>query len=252
MSDPVFYGKPLTFNPRNHRYYWDGQPVPSVTTIISRLNKPLLIQWAANCAVEHIESAYHSNLGALPKDVWESAKKAHEVIRDTAGDVGTMVHDYARCALGNLPLPDTSEFPEQALKALRALGQWRGENKVEPIAVERRVMSRKLMVAGTCDYYGHINGRRACLDFKTGNGVYDEAWWQTSGYDDLLAEELDLGEPLDRWIIHLNKTTGECVPHLRNAREDHEQDRAVWRNLVALDAALRVARKHPQPKKKAA
>lgn len=265
-TEPVeFYGKPLVFNPKSHRYYWDGRPVPSVTTIIGRLNKPLLIQWAADCAVEHIEDGINRAVASgAPLELLDfspmldGARKAHAVKRDTAGDIGTFVHKYARAMLAggadrreldHLTLP-IDQAGRQALKAIDAFESWLRKHKVEPFALERRVFSREQMYAGTCDFYGAIDGRIGYLDFKTGNGVYDEAWWQLSGYEDALTEELHVRGHY-RWVVHLNKNTGECEVHERGP-EDNAADLMVWRGLVALDRALRQARKHPQPRRRAA
>lgn len=249
MADPVFYGKPLRFNPNDHRYYWDGKPVPSVTTIINRLSKPLLIQWAADCAVKYIREAVDdSGLVSFSDALYERARKAHETIRDTAGDIGTAVHQYARAALTGKPEP--RDLPPGAIEACAAFWLWVERHRIEPIAVERRVFSRRHMYAGTCDFFGRINGMLSVLDFKTGKGVYDEAWWQTSGYELALCEELPIEEPVIRWIVHLDKNTGECTAHMRDVA-DGVLDMQVWRSLVELDKALRTARKHPQPKKAA-
>lgn len=250
MTDLFFYGKPLRFNPNNHRYYWDEKPVPSVTTIINRLSKPMLIQWAADMAVEKIKQWPEGQ----PID-WEVARKAHQTIKEEAGDVGKIVHRYAQAILeGKGPPigPAAEVVPIEAVKAIAAFHDWHKQHKVEPIAVERRVFSQGYGYAGTCDFFGRIDGRMSVLDFKTGNGVYDEAWWQVSAYDLALREEMQSAEFMTRWIVHLNKTTGECVPHCRDNIDDHAADVTVWRQLVGLDAALRAARKHPQAKRKAA
>jgi len=238
---PLFYGKPLIFREKAHRYYWDGQPVPSVTTIINRLNKPLLIQWAANCAVDHLVKLAECGVPLSAADI-EAARKAHATIRDEAGDVGKEVHEWARryflrMKFPAVPLPPEPEHP-QARAALAAFRDWAAEHRFAPIGVERRVFSRAHMYAGTCDFFGRIDDRLVVLDFKTGNGVYDEAWYQMGGYEVALREELGLYERPEHWLIHLNKNTGECTPY---ARGEHETGAAiaVWHSLVALDKAIR-------------
>lgn len=250
----MFYGRELRFNPNNHRYYWDDKPVPSVTTIINRLSKPLLIQWAADMAVNHIEGA----LARGSEDmgfICQEARKAHERIRDEAGDIGSLVHNHARKMLDpswRSTHGDDQKIAKhpQAVQALRALASWVVQHKIEPIGIERRVMSVKQLYAGTVDFVGRIDGKLGVLDFKTGNGVYDEAWWQTCGYVDALVEEgvLDPDKTyLTRWIVHLSKADGSFTVHERG--EADAADYSVWRGLVQTDKALRVARKHPQPKR---
>ncbi|NIV32424.1 MAG: hypothetical protein GWN58_24180, partial [Anaerolineae bacterium] len=78
----MFYGKPLIYHHGRHMYFWGGEHVPSVTTIIKRLDKPGLVQWAADCAVEYIKAK-----GTFDgSDVWgvssfdlDNARKAHRV-----------------------------------------------------------------------------------------------------------------------------------------------------------------------------
>jgi hypothetical protein len=248
----MFYGKLLEFNPRNHRYTWDGKPVPSVTTIINRLGKgDALVQWAANCAVEHIEAnfdpvAWGEAPEALFGEVCKEARFAHKQKKDAAADIGTRVHEYAKLILQGKNPPEPLDGPAE--KAIRAFWRWVEQHRIEPHGIERRVMSAEHHYAGTTDFYGMIDGRWSVLDFKTGKGVYDEAWWQTSAYDMALREEIG-GPAAVRWIVHLNKETGECTSHCRASPEDHYGDMMVWTSLLHLDKALRAARKHPQPKK---
>ncbi len=245
-----FYGKPLVFNPRNHRYTWDGKPVPSVTTILNRLGKgDALVQWAANCAVDHIKAHIESARDVSEAlAVLEEARKAHTIKKDGAADIGSRVHAYAQMVLQGKTPPEPLDGPAQ--RGIEAFWRWVEQHRIEPIAVERRVMSRTHMYAGTCDFYGRIDGKLAVLDFKTGNGVYDEAWWQTSGYVMALYEELEQPIPA-RWVVHLNKTTGEMTAHCRDSQGDALNDMWVWQTLVALDKAIRAARKHPQPRRAA-
>jgi hypothetical protein len=265
----VFYGKPLVFNEKNHCYYWDGQPLPSVTTIINRLSKPLLIQWAADMAVEHVRKCFEADASEFVvkpiQEVLEEARLAHQNIKEEAGDIGRLVHARARAMLDPKWVPNREVDSEiakhpQAVKALRALQEWKSAHKIEPIGIERRVMSAKQLYAGTVDFVGRIEGKLGVLDFKTGNGVYDEAWWQTCGYVDALVEEQVLlgdsilscgpvgGYPnVSRWIVHLSKKDGSFTVHERGEQDKPDFD--VWRALVAADKALRKARKHPQPKR---
>jgi hypothetical protein len=257
----MFYGKPLTFNPNNHRYYWDGQPVPSVTTIIRRLDKPALIQWAADMAVQHIlakQAELQSGLTVLSA-LCEEARKAHATIRDAAGDVGNQLHAYAKKRMEGKSVADlTGSITLQAAQAIDAFEKWLREHKIEPLGIERKVMSAKSLYAGTLDFYGRIDGEYALLDFKTGNGVYDEAWFQMGGYDDALAEEWgytqifgDAKVPkLAHWIIHLGKNNGQFAAY-RRGPEETEAARQVWRSLVQLDKCIRSMPKMPKAKRAA-
>jgi hypothetical protein len=104
--------------------------------------------------------------------------------------------------------------------------------------LERRVMSRTHLYAGTTDRWGIIDGHQAVLDFKTGGGVYDEAWYQCAGYELALREELKIAEPIWHYVIHLDKSTGKCTPHVRGP-EATAAAKEAWLHLVALDKAIR-------------
>lgn len=238
-ESPILYGKPLVFKERQHRYFWDGKPVPSVTTILNRLAKPALIQWAADCAVEHIrangdESTREPGLLLVTDAHLTEARKAHARIRDEAGDIGTQLHEYARASLaGQMPaLPDN----EVVRKVIGALNDWRSKHDIQPIGLERRIMSLRHWYAGTLDFFGKIDGKLCVLDFKTGSGIYDEFWLQTAGYDIALTEELLLPVDLDRWIVRLDKKTGEFDAVKKPASTIHIE---AWLSVVAFDRNAR-------------
>jgi hypothetical protein len=183
----MFYGRPLTYEHKRHMYFWGGQHVPSVTTIIKRLDKPGLLQWAADMAVGHIreqwaaEEAGRINVNWL--ECFEQARKAHAAKRDAAADIGTVLHDIAEHVqsgrqpgpelVGKLPVEDQLIASNCAI----ALQEWMAAQRFGTADLERRVFSKELMYAGRCDRFGLINGHMAVLDFKSGGDkIYPETW----------------------------------------------------------------------------
>ena len=68
-----------------------GTLVPGVTTILnSVLDKPFLVKWAYNCGCQGID---------------------YRKVRDTAADIGTLVHYSILCDLKN-EKPDLSEYSQ--------------------------------------------------------------------------------------------------------------------------------------------
>jgi hypothetical protein len=243
---PVFYGKPLIFYPNSHRYKYDGQWVPAVTTILNRLAKPALIQWAADQAVEHIirecpriDENVDQGEYRVFSDQLEAARKAHAKTRDAAGDVGTALHEYARARLAGekVALPDADE-PTQ--KVVAAFEEWRAGHEIIPLGLERRVYSLKHNFAGTCDFFGTIDGRLCVLDFKTGKAIYDEFWLQTAGYACALAEEHPHLRPMARWIVRLDKRSGEFEAVVKPPSAVFTD---AWVRLVELDRFMRLFKK---------
>lgn len=245
--EPILYGKPLKFNPKAHRYSWDGRSIPSVTTIIGRLAKPALIQWSANCAVDYIrkngdESVTEPGLFLVTDDVLEDARGAHTTIRDSAGDVGTHVHEFAKALLASEPLPVIEGQIEA--RCCKSLLDWAATKTFLPApgGCERKVMSLKGFYAGTCDYFGMIDGSPAVLDFKTGGRkIYDEAWLQTAAYEYALCEELELDpDNIWRWVVHIDKDTGKVTPERKLTSSAHT---GAWLALLDLDKHMRLITK---------
>ena len=189
MSDPLFYGKPLTFKPGSHRYYWDGQHLPSVTAIIGRLAKPAAHPVGRRlCGRAHpapLACRSRRQPGNLCGAVRGSAQGAHAEARqrrrcrqDRASAGGRGAARQVRRHLGG-----AQQCCAAASKhALGALRQWLGATRMGAANLERRVMSRTHLYAGTTDRWGIIDGHHAVLDFKTGSGVYDEAWVECGGW----------------------------------------------------------------------
>ncbi len=241
MATREFFGKPLEYNPNNHRYKWGGEYVPSVTTLIGQLDKPGLTAWAGRMATEELENRYHANNGRLEAEDFNAGRDAHKTRKQLAADDGTDVHDYVTKVLHKEapPLPRN----ELVAAACRAADKWLVEHKVEPIEMERQVYSAMYGYAGTLDFFGKVDGLLGIADFKsTKGGIYKEAWIQCAGYDMPLTEELKLG-PLAHFAIHLSKYTGEFKAEMRgnnhpkraHAREAFLQLLRLYPSLKALD-----------------
>lgn len=239
VEPAIYYGRPMTFNEKQHRYEWDGKLVPGVTSILRRLNKPALISWAANMAAEHIRE--HGDYDGdsqgwfVSEACLEAARIAHATKRDNAADVGKAVHKYAEGVL--LGGPAIAEVPDDpAIRAgVTAFEAWLAEHTLEPMGLERRVLSKKFYYAGTTDFYGRIDGNLAVLDFKTSTAIYNEMWLQTAAYELALQEELQTTEPITRWLIRLDKKTGKFEAKSQPYSALHED---AWINLVELNRCL--------------
>jgi hypothetical protein len=243
----IFYGKPLAYNHNRHMYFWGGAHVPSVTTILRRLDKPGLVYWAADCAVEHVANWFRQPLWKYDEwgTVLDAARKAHTAKKDAAADIGNVLHDIAECVqrgvepapglVDMLPLEDRLIASNCAL----ALKEWMGAQFFGPADLERKVFSRELMYAGRCDRFGVINGRMAVLDYKSGGEkIYPETWLQMAAYEIALREETGSTEPIWHYAIHLNKKTGTCTPYIRGPQHT-EAAKEAWRLLVAFDRSMR-------------
>ena len=244
----LFYGKPLIFRPNSHKYFFDGRPIPSVTTILGIISKPLLQQWAADMAVKMVAEIAKETEGGfyvIHPERLAACAKAHVMRRDEGADVGRFLHKHAEAVLsGERPLVPTTEQEQNGVKGFT---RWLKENRVEPIAIECRIVSEKYHYAGTTDLHARINGKIGVLDFKSGKAIYDEAWYQTEGYTLALEEAGTNQPPQSKHIIRLGKETGEFEAVERSISE---VDRAPFLAAVALDAAIRRRKEHEKEQKK--
>ena len=202
----------LEFDETLHAYRWGEKLVPGVTKIIGILDKPALVQWAANMAAEYIGAQL---FGEAARPVTEipailnEAKTAHRKLSKSATDIGKEVHSFAERAL----VEQRVKLPKdpQTRKGCEAFLTWLHATDMKPINVERMVFSRMHYYAGTCDFFGHINGELCVMDLKTSSGLYREMPIQLAAYAVALQEET--GERIDHaWIVRLDKKSGKCEP----------------------------------------
>jgi hypothetical protein len=166
-----------------YRYYTiDGKKVPSVTSILSVLNKPHLVRWAVRLTRDYIKEellAFRQADSLKDLDLDSMLKKSsaeHDRVRNAAADHGIAVHSSIASYIGN------KSNVAQNDPIIIAFRQWQDTAQFEPIASERLVFSREHGYAGTADLIGTLNGRLALLDIKTGRGVYPEYKLQLAAY----------------------------------------------------------------------
>ena len=192
---PVF-----RFDPIKHRYYLGEKQLTGVTTILGVLAKPALIQWAANEAVEYItEKALYfesTNDWKVSGDILVEARTAHVRKRDKSADIGTVAHSWISDYIGG----KNPERNEEIAIITNNFLKWVEEAKPKFLASEKVVHSKQHWFAGTLDFIAEIGGKQYLGDIKTGSGIYQEMWWQTSGYQ-LALEEIEPEWKIDGHII---------------------------------------------------
>ncbi len=200
----------LEFDAVKHAYRWGEKLIPGVTRIIGILDKPALVQWAANMASEYFRDQLNMPGARDIEIICKEAKTAHRRLSKSATDTGKEVHAFAERALVDhrIKMPEEA----QARKGAEAFLGWLHATEIRPISVERMVFSKKHYYAGTCDYYGHIYGKLAVMDLKTSSGLYAEMLLQLAAYSIAISEET--GEPInDGWVVRLDKKSGKCEPY---------------------------------------
>lgn len=209
---------PIVFDPKLHAYTCDGRFVPGVTAILSAINKPALVQWAANMASEYalreiLRLAKPINGSANVEVamsgvhvVCKEAKTAHRKFSKAAADIGSNVHAYAEAVFKKLPCPELTT--EEAKRGAKAFHEWLEKHRVQVIESERVVFSRNHWFAGTCDFTAEIDGELCVGDLKTSSGIWPEMLLQTAAYQHAIEEETK-GQFKARWIVRLSKKDGQ-------------------------------------------
>lgn len=195
----------LVFTEGNHRYHVkDTKPkvyIPSVTTICGILDKPFLIQWAANVASEAAVHTVLSHQGKVDDAAIEGfinkGRAAHREIKEEGGDVGTAVHHHVKSVLEPGWQPSEGEAVDGGLEAemaILAFDEWHQEHIVEAgcevLLVEQMVVHPSGRYCGTFDLLVRkANGRLRLIDWKTSNqsesnpcALYPEYIFQTAAY----------------------------------------------------------------------
>ena len=155
--------------PRNIYRLADGAIVPGVTTITNQLDKPALLNWAWR-------------LGQEGKD-WREE-------RDSAGDIGTNVHNMILGYLKGEEVAATCEEEERSFDQFLVWQRW----KLTTLLLEHPLVSEKLRFGGQFDYYGYVEDDLEIVDFKTGSFdhknqcFYETVRYQLAGYKLLLQE----------------------------------------------------------------
>lgn len=212
--------------------------VPSVTNILGAINKPALINWAANTertlVIEAAANLYEdipetgqkmSRIGYLTTLKDRIGKtKAHQKELAKAAEIGTQAHALIEWHLRRELLQTVGEEPkvsEKALWAFMAWEDWRNAVNLAPLAIEQTIWSAKHGYAGTMDLYcehdlctTHLGIMCSCpgklrarsvVDWKTGKAIYGEAKLQGAAYVNALIEMGHAAHPTYSIIVRLPK-----------------------------------------------
>jgi hypothetical protein len=247
------YGGKVTlfYEPGKHKYTAveeDGQRIkaPSITTVLQIVNKPALVQWAVNCAIDHLRSRLYDGGEFSPEDFelfLDEAKYAHKYVMREAADIGTAAHEWLESywkakmqGLGELipPMPEQTEVRNCCEAAIK----WIEENDIKPLIIEKPLYSRVYKVAGRMDKLAIVNGRLAVVDWKSSTGLWPEYMLQTAAYASIYMEEFPDQRIEDRWLVKLGKYDGEFTAVLLK-RPELEQDWQAFCAAITLDRRIK-------------
>jgi hypothetical protein len=193
----------------------DGTRVPSVTTYLKVLDKSnFLVPWANKLGLQGIDSTKYrdekARIGSL----------AHEMILSHMKGVEPDFYDY------------TPRETDLASNCFLKYLSWEKQHDVRPTLVEVSMVSEVFRFGGTVDFYGEIDGRLELGDYKTGNGIYPEMWYQLAGYGMLLAEH---GHHVDaRRIINIGRDETENFIESTRPGPPLEDEILIFRSCQAI------------------
>lgn len=191
------------FNEKEHIHTWDDKPLHGVTTVLSVISKPALIQWAAGMACDYVKD----NLTSIDQleDVLKEARFAHRKKKEKAGDWGTAVHKAIESWIKENKEPVLEGTQKTAFEHFK---KWATDNKVKFLESEKHLYSKELWLGGICDLVIEMDGKKYVADIKTSSGIYNEMFFQMAAYD-LMLKEMGGYEDIEGYIVINLKKTGE-------------------------------------------
>lgn len=143
------------FDPKLHRYTYEGEPFISVTRFIQQFHKPFEQDYWSKKKAEEV---------GVPQDwILTEWKKLNDYANEVGTDTHQWIEDYFNKIWKPLPLnPDVlhriNKFNHIYAKQLY---------KLEPLKFEVRVFSKKWKIAGMIDALFVYRGKIFIIDYKT-------------------------------------------------------------------------------------
>lgn len=168
-------------------YTWPvtGEKFFSVTTILSAIAKPALVNWAAKevatFAVENTESWLAlANTGQREAAI-DLLKRSPYRTKTKAADLGSAVHKAVEAH--TLGQPVVVDWPEDVAPFMAQFEGFYRESSPEFLLSEATVYNRSQAYAGTLDMIVRLpDGQVWIIDVKTGKGIYPEVALQLAAY----------------------------------------------------------------------
>jgi hypothetical protein len=195
-----------------YKHPHSGVVVPGVTTVLKKLDKPGVLQWAvdntAAYAVANVDALlsrteeqgfgflrWYWKRDPLSADDNDIRNYSNGVLRDAA-ELGTMLHDWVAADNSDDPYPDVSLAPEYFWQMVAEWDKWKSVHDVQPLMTETTFWSHQYGFAGTADGLWIVDGVPTLVDVKTSRNVWDEHFMQLAA---LGACDAALVETVDGW-----------------------------------------------------
>lgn len=186
----------------------------NVTSVLDVLNKPVLMYWAANMAVEAMKEKIkpgksYSEIALA--EMFEEAKGAHRKRSRAGMNRGQLVHSWIEAGFKAPEAENALPVDSVAASCCQEFVKICKERKITISDSERPVYDRKEDCAGTVDALGEMLGMPVRFDFKVSSGMYVEYTLQQVAYGKMLELE---GIHTSPWIFLFDRETGkpELIP----------------------------------------
>lgn len=177
-----------------HSYRLDGHDVPGVTTIIGTLDKPALVNWAAEQSASYAIDNWARLSGVPLAQRLKEIQNARYNTNRAAVVKGNRLHALAERLQQT---GDTGEIPAELVPQVEAIARFLDTWELDAIHTETPVCNTGYRYAGTLDTISTSPRLgRILLDFKTGKGVYDDFTLQLAAYansDLMLVPHTEIG-----------------------------------------------------------
>lgn len=257
---------PVRKDSKSGRFYEvDGDLYPSVTHVLGCINKPALVNWAANTERTLVSEAackLYEHCCTLAAPMQRAAfafnlalmlgkEKAHQKELAKAGDIGTQAHKLIEWTMRTALKAEAGQKPvvsDKALWAFMAFEDWARSVALKPILIERTVFSKVHRYAGTMDLLARVNGAITLVDFKTGKGIYPESFLQSAAYSVALVE-MGYAMPTAGLIVRLPKVDTDPefetkeVPPVADLLPVFLATKTLWEWTYANEEAYRARQK---------
>lgn len=168
FNDPDF-----KFDPKYHKYTYDGFPMESVTRFIHHFHMPFdQDYWSKNKADE----------AGVPQDwILKEWKQKNDYANEVGHDTHQWIEDYFNQKWQ--PLPSNPDVIHRINKFNKIYAKHLC--KLEPLKFEVRIFSKRWKIAGTIDSLFIYRGKIYIVDWKT-NGVFTHDEHPKGRYEKLL------------------------------------------------------------------
>lgn len=202
--------------------------LPSVTTILSVISKPGLMNWqskhgalkALNVMQKVLEKSPYIH-DAIKAELGDNFFKDGNSLAAEAADYGTRAHGIIEKVLkGEIRQEEAIIMAgaEPVEKAIQAFLKWWNDNDFQVLKSESIVYSGKFQYAGTCDVILKNDEGIILGDFKTSRSIWPEYSLQTVAYK-YAAEEMS-GQKIQKVMIFRFGKDGSfqdyTVPNLKH------------------------------------